>query len=261
MPPTTDEQWAMFLAGGDRSVERLRRFMGRIPKGPRCKLCNAPFSRPGSVVMRLIGYGPSRVNRRLCRMCIKSIDGKPGGAEIEITVLFADVRGSTGLAEGLAPGDFSRLMARFYGTAARIVDNHDGIVDKFVGDEIVALFIPGFAGADHAADAIAAAQELLEDTGRDGLPVGAGVHTGSSFVGTVGEGDAYDFTALGDTVNAAARLGSLAQAGELLVSDAAATAGALDTTGLDHRTLELRGREQTLDAWIAPLTDGGTRAA
>jgi adenylate cyclase len=77
------------------------------------------------------------------------------------------------------------------------------------------------------------------------------VHTGKSFVGAVGEGDARDFTALGDTVNTTARLTGLAGAGEILVSAEAATAGGLETTGLERRTLELRGREQSVDAWVA----------
>lgn len=119
----------------------------------------------------------------------------------------------------------------------------------------MALFIPGFAGNDHAADAIAAARGLLEQTGNDGpepwIPVGAGVHTGKSFVGTVGEGDARDFTALGDTVNTAARLTDLAGAGEILISIEVASAAGLETTGLERRTLELRGREHSVDAWVA----------
>jgi adenylate cyclase len=77
-----------------------------------------------------------------------------------------------------------------------------------------------------------------------------GVHTGTSFVGSVGEGDARDFTALGDCVNATARLTSLARAGEVLVSVDAAEAAGLATDGLERRTLELRGRSETLDAWV-----------
>jgi adenylate cyclase len=171
--------------------------------------------------------------------------------------LFADVRGSTGIAERLPPEEFSRLLARFYGAAAEVIDDCDGIVDKFVGDGVVALFIPGFAGSDHAADAIAAARGLLEQTSDGGdawIPVGAGVHTGTSFVGSVGEGDARDFTALGDTVNTAARLTGLAGAGEVLISTEAAAAANLETTGLQRRTVELRGRDQRLDAWVAAVT-------
>jgi adenylate cyclase len=139
--------------------------------------------------------------------------------------------------------------------AAGVIDECDGIVDKFLGDGAVALFIPGFAGSDHAADAIAAARGLLEQTGNGGpepwISIGAGVHTGRSFVGAVGEGDVRDFTALGDAVNVAARLTGLAGAGEILVSAEAADAGGLETGGLERRTLELRGKGQTVDAWVA----------
>jgi adenylate cyclase len=246
--------WRGVLTGELHGLQRMRRVMGWIPSEPRCKLCAAPFGRPGKPFMRIIGFGPSSLNRRLCRGCIRSLDKKPGGAEVEISLLFADVRGSTALAERMPPQEFSRLMARFYGTAAKVVDRRDGIVDKFVGDEVVALFIPGFAGSDHAAGAIAAGRELLRETGNDGdapwIPIGAGIHTGIAYVGTVGEGDAHDFTALGDAVNTTARLASSAGPGELPVSASAAAASDLDTTGLDSRTLSLRGRGETVDAWV-----------
>jgi adenylate cyclase len=169
--------------------------------------------------------------------------------------MFADVRGSTGLAEQLPAGEFGQLLTRFWGSAARAVDRWDGIVDKFVGDEAVALFIPGFAGEDHAARAVKAARELLMETGHGNgepwVPVGIGIHTGISYVGYIGEGgDALDFTALGDTVNTASRLTSMAKAGEIVISDATASAAGLDESGLERRTLELRGREQTVDAWV-----------
>jgi adenylate cyclase len=159
------------------------------------------------------------------------------------------------LAEPMPSEEFSRLMARFYEAAAGVLDECDGIVDKFVGDAAVALFIPGFTGSDHAAHAIAAARSLIEQAGNDGgepwISVGAGVHTGRSFVGAVGEGDARDFAAPGDTVNMAARLTDLAGPGEILVSAEAAAAGGLEMAGLERWTLELRGREQSVDAWVA----------
>jgi adenylate cyclase len=252
---TPEEMWGRILTGDSAALQGIRRIWGALPSPPRCKLCNAPFRGPGGVLMRAIGRGPSPLNRRLCKWCIGAVYKHPGGAEVEISVLFADVRGSTGMAERMSPEEFSRLLSRFYGAAAEVIDERDGIVDKFVGDSAVALFIPGFAGSDHAADAVAAARGLLEQTGNDGpepwIPVGAGVHTGNSFVGSVGEGDARDFTALGDTVNTAARLTGLAGAGEILISAEAATAGDLKTTGLERRTLELSGREQSVDVWVA----------
>jgi adenylate cyclase len=254
--PTPEEVWRQMLTGEIPRLQSIRRMWGSLPSPPRCKLCNAPFSGPGGVLMRMFFYGPSPLNRRLCKWCVRSAHKHPGGAEVEISILIADVRGSTGLAERMGPGEFSKLMARFYGAAAEAIDEWDGIVDKFVGDGAVALFIPGFAGTDHAADAVAAARSLLEQTGNaEGgdpwIPVGAAVHTGTSFVGAIGEGDARDFTALGDAVNAASRLTSLAGAGEILVSADTATAAGLDTSGLERRTLELRGRDQTIDAWVA----------
>jgi adenylate cyclase len=257
--PDSQEEWRKMLTGEVPGLRTFQQLLKKIPSEPRCKLCYAPFGKPGNLVMRLFGGKPSPMNRRLCTWCIKSAHKHPGGAEVEISVMFADVRGSTSLAEHVPAGEFGQLITRFWGTAARVVDRWDGIVDKFVGDEAVALFIPGFAGEDHAAHAIAAARDLLLQTGHGGddepwIPVGIGVHTGISFVGFLGEGDALDFTAVGDTVNTAARLTSMAKAGEILIGDAAAIAAKLDTTGLEQRTLELRGREQTVDAWVQPAT-------
>ena len=237
------------LLGTYPRLHRMRRVWGVLPSPPRCKLCNAPFRGPGGVLMRAVAYGPSPLNRRLCNWCLRAVRKHPGGAEIEVSVLFADVRGSTAIAERMRPDDFSRLLARFYGTAAEVIDEYDGIVDKFVGDSAVALFIPGFAGSDHAADAVAAARTLLEKT-TDGTPIGVGVHTGMSFVGTVGEGDARDFTAVGDTVNTTARLSDEAGRGEIVISAETAQAAGLDTAGLERRSLELRGRDRPVDAWV-----------
>jgi adenylate cyclase len=256
--PTVEEMWRRMLTGDYPRLDRMRRMWGDLPSPPRCKLCNAPFKGPGGVLMRMLAYGPSPLNRRLCKWCIRAVHKHPGGAEVEISVLFADVRGSTGIAERMPPGEFSQLLARFYGAAAEVVDDLDGIVDKFVGDGVVALFIPGFAGPDHAHNAVSAARAILERTGNDGsdawIPVGVAVHTGTSFVGSVGEGDAFDFTAVGDTVNTAARLDGVAAAGEILVSESTAAAAGLDTSGLERRSLELRGREQAVDAWVLTPT-------
>lgn len=262
-----EEKWRAVLLGDRRGhicwAPWMRRISRSIPSDPRCKLCDTPFGSPGSV-MRFIGFGPSTLNRRICHGCIRALERNPGGAEVELTLLFADVRGSTALAGRTGPEEFSRLMARFYGAAAAAVDRRDGIVDKFVGDEVVALFIPGFAGAEHAREAIEAAQELLRSTGHDGpepwIPVGAGIHTGVAYVGTVGESDAVDFTALGDAVNTTARLAATARAGEILVSGAAALAAGLETDSLERRTLELRGRDESVEAWVLAARTG-TEAA
>ncbi len=83
------------------------------------------------------------------------------------------------------------------------------------------------------------------------MPIGAGVHTGLAFVGSIGEGEDCDFTAVGDAVNTAARLASAAGAGEVLVSRAAVDASGFEAAGLETRTLTLRGRDETVDAVVA----------
>jgi adenylate cyclase len=183
----TENAWRAVLTGDLGQLRYIRAVMGRIPSGPRCKLCLSPLKAPGSVILKPFGFGPSRLNRRLCRACFRAVDKRPGGAEIELSLMFADVRGSTSLAEKMQPQEFSRLISRFYGTAARVVDEWDGIIDKFVGDEAVALFVPGFAGEDHASRAVQAARSLIHETGNDGadpwVPLGIGVHTGIAYVG------------------------------------------------------------------------------
>jgi adenylate cyclase len=251
---TNEEKWRAALMGEARGLNVTRKSVGWIPSGPRCKLCHSPLRPPGSSVLKLIGMGPSRMNRRLCRACFRHLDKMPGGAEIELSLLFADVRGSTTLAERIPAQEFSRLISRFYGTAARVVDEWNGLVDKFVGDEVVALFVPGFAGPDHASRAVDAARELMRETGNDGedpwIPIGAGVHTGVAYVGRVGEGDACDFTAVGDAVNTTARLASEAGAGEILVSSAAGAAGGVDSAGAERRSLTLKGKDELIEALV-----------
>jgi adenylate cyclase len=243
-----EEVWRAILMGEQRGLRLVRRLVGWMPTGPRCKLCLAPLKPPGSVVLKLVGFGPSRLNRRLCRACVRSVEKHPGGAEIELSFLFADVRGSTSLAEGMSAQEFSGVISRFYGKAAAVIDSSGGgIVDKFVGDEVVALFIPGFAGTNHAEKAIAAARRLVAETD---AAVGAGVHTGVAYVGQVGEGDVYDFTAVGDAANTTSRLAASAGIGEILVSAAAAGSAGLDTADLETRTLDLRGRDAVVEAVV-----------
>jgi adenylate cyclase len=212
--------------------------------------------------LRLIGKGRWAGNSDYCAGCFKSLYRHRDGAEIECTLLFADIRGSTQLAESMRSTEFRELLDRFYRTAANVLIQHEAVVDKFVGDEVVALFIPGMAGLDHARVAIDAARALLRETGHGTaggpwIPVGAGVHTGVAFVGSIGGdgeggsgGDVTDFTALGDAVNATARLASLAGPGEILVTESAADSAGLDSSGLERRHLELRGRTEPMDVVV-----------
>jgi adenylate cyclase len=165
------------------------------------------------------------------------------------------VRGSTALAEKMRPRDFNRLMGRFYDTATDILVTHDAIVDKFVGDEVVAIFVQSMAGAGHARVAVSAAIELLRRTGHGGggepwVPVGAGVNTGEAYVGAIGEGPDTELTAMGDAVNTTARLASAAGAGELLVTDSALASAGLTAQGSEHRSLSLKGKSESVEVAV-----------
>jgi adenylate cyclase len=251
--PPSDPEWRGILEGTTSGFGSGREFLRRIPSSPRCKLCAAPFAGPGAAVMRLLDRGPWDKNPTICGFCFKRLERGRGGAEIVLSLLFADIRGSTGLAETMGPGPFRRLMDRFYNEMTTVLVAHDAVVDKFVGDEVVALFIPALTGANHARHAVAAARDMLQATGHGDpngpwAPLGIGVHSGRAYVGVVGD-TVTDFTALGDPVNVTARLASAAAAGEILVSADAAAFADIDPS-IETRTLTLRGRSQRLDVRV-----------
>jgi len=261
----TNALWRARLLGTDPGLQQMRRMFGRLPSPPRCKICGAPFHGPGRIFTRLWLRGESQGHPLICNSCIGSLAKHPGGAEIEISIVFADVRGSTGLAEQTSAAEFRAVLQRFYEVSAQAIDRNGGIVDKFLGDGVMALFIPVLTGENHASRALQAARELLGGAahlrvGAGALPVGAGLHTGIAFVGAVGSGDKLDFSALGDTVNVAARLGSVAAAGELLVSRATWDATRLPLEGGSLRELEVRGRATPLEV-IVERPSGGAATA
>ena len=246
---TPEEEWYKMLTEGEPVPRRIYHLHGLLPSDPRCKLCGSPFKGWGGYLMHLLGRDQSRYNPRFCVKC--EVWEHPGGAEVVLTMLFADVRGSTTLAEQMNAREFGQLINRFYKVATHVLIQTDALVDRLMGDEAIGLYVPGFAGPTHPRKAIEAAQELLRLTGhRDSkgpwLPVGIGVHTGSAYVGVVGDEDnPADFTALGDNVNITARLASQAGPGEILISDAAYAAADIDLGALEHRQLELKGKSET----------------
>jgi adenylate cyclase len=249
VPPSDAEReafWRDYLTRGDAMERRVRRVFRVLPHEPRCQLCASPFAGPVAPLMRALGKRPADKNPRVCQSCFNFIAKHHGGAEIEATFLFADIRGSTTLAEHLSASEFHALIDRFYATASKVVFDHDGSVDKFVGDEVVAMFFPFVSGDRHAAHAVQAAEALLRATGHADpggpwAPVGAGVHTGLAWIGAVGDESHTEITALGDAVNTTARLAAAAAAGEVLVTLAAARQAGLDP-GLEPRALDLKGK-------------------
>ncbi len=242
----------------DERSRRLRRLWRMLPSGPRCKICTSPFGPPFGPVLRFVGKGRWPGNPKYCGGCFRQLYAYRAGAEVECTLFFADVRGSTRIAETMPAAAFRSLLDRFYASASEILVNHEAVVDKFVGDEVVAIFVPALTGGLHALRGIEAGLALLRATGNDGgdpwLPIGVGVNTGTAYVGAVGTAEHVEFTALGDAVNVTARLASAAGPGELLVTRAAAEAAHLDVDGLERRQLSLRGKTDATD--VVVLTAG-----
>lgn len=252
-PQPNTELWHAIFGVGHPLLRKYQRVFKRLPSPPRCKLCLAPFRGLGGIIMRLQKRGPSNRNPRYCSRCDGFIRAYPGGAEVELSMVFVDVRGSTRLAEQMTPTEYGALMNRFYADVTAVLVGTDGFMMDVVGDEVFALYPPGFSGPGHAKLAVQAARELLHlgerHTPRQpNLPFGTGVHTGVVYVGTVGgaEEGIADVRALGDGVNTAARLCSEAGPGEALISDAACAAAALDVASLQHRHMMLKGRTEPI---------------
>ena len=153
--PTNEEIWYKMLTEGEPIQPFMYHLFGLLPSEPRCKLCASPFRGWGGLLMRMLGREQSRYNPRFCHKCEPF--EHPGGAEVVITMFFADVRGSTALAEHMSAREFRTLMDRFYRLGSRVLINSDAMVDRLLGDEVVGLYAPGMAGKEHPRRAVEAA--------------------------------------------------------------------------------------------------------
>lgn len=222
---------------------RYTRFMRWLPSDPRCKFCQAPFRGVGGFFVRTV-YGKRRsiLNPSFCNICEEYARKNPGGAEVEMSMLFVDVRGSTALSERMSPSEFQKLINRFYVEATRIINHEDGLVEKLAGDSVAAFWGAGFAGGNYIQRTITAARSLLNAMEEQGIPVGIGVHAGVAFFGAMGTADGLvEISAIGDEVNTAARLASKAAMGEIIVSEKALQKAGIDAGDLEARSLELKG--------------------
>lgn len=228
-----------------------------LPSDPRCKVCYYPFNGWGGAISRtFLHLKPSKMNPNLCNLCERLADKYPGGAEVEMSLLFADVRGSTEISHKMSPSEYGLLIDRFYKTTTHVLFKYNAMVEKFIGDEVNGFFVPGFAGERHALAAVKAGLAILEATGHKNpegpwIPLGIGVHTGVAFVGGVSsEGGSADIAVLGEEVNTAARIASKAGAGELILSETTRLAAEMEAEGLLDRSLELKGIPHPVQAWV-----------
>jgi adenylate cyclase len=229
---------------------RGRRIFGLLPSDPRCTSCLAPFEGTGGTFVRVVlNKRRSTLNPLMCNTCEELVRRLEYGAEVEMSILFADIRGSTPLAENMTPTEFKELIDRFYNETTHVLVHSYAMIDKLVGDEVSGYYLPTFAGKEYVQRSMQAARDMLKVTGHadpEGpwAPVGIGIHIGKAFDGLV------ELTALGDTVNTASRLASQAAAGEIVISENTAQKAGIDTTNLEMRTLELKGKSKPMDVWV-----------
>lgn len=257
---TTDQLWRAVFTGEETALRRGRAFFKLISPlaNERCRICFAPFEGAAAPLVRWMGRGPWHRNPHYCDLCETMFREHRGGAELEIAVVFADVRGSTQMASMMRPAVYGELMQRFYLAATKVFRRTDAVIDKMVGDEVIGLYFPGLARPDYRRIAAEAAVELLRATGHGSggkpwLSIGAGVHCGQAFVGSLGRaGDSYEFAVLGDTMNFGSRLAGVTGPGEIAFSDAIwpHAGGVIDAT---PRSLELKGIAGPSQVHIATL--------
>jgi adenylate cyclase len=254
------EDWEAYFRFASQPITRAgKRVMRSLPSTPRCGFCGAPFAGVGARIVGPLGYRPSRKNPNVCSTCVEL--APPGGMTLEIGVLFADLRGFTTDSELRTPAETSVALRRFYAHAEKVLFP-EALIDKLIGDEVMALYVPlilmpGTVVLDdhmrqHTAHVMLGhARELLERVGygSDGAPefaVGIGLDFGEAFIGNIGDSAVHDFTAVGDVVNTASRLQGHAAAGEVLVSERLAQ-WLPEPVGTAER-IQLKGKQGPFDA-------------
>jgi adenylate cyclase len=264
-----DDLWYWYLTGEKRSTfplayervfERYRRIYRLFPGAPRCFECDIPLAGFANLLLRPWGSRASSFSPRFCSHCETFARSREAGAEVELSLLFADIRGSTSLAENIGTSNFKELIKRFYHVTTEVLVRHNAMVNRLMGDQVIALFVPRFAGKDHAQVAIQAAREILLATGHADpqgpwVPVGVGVHSGVAYVGVVGSKDGVnEIAVLGSAANLTAQLSSQAAAAEVLISDDAIASARFNATGLESRVLTLKGISAPVSARVLQLT-------
>lgn len=151
------------------------------------------------------------------------------GRLAEVSVIFADIRGFTSMAEADSPQETVAMLNTFFTAMANVIFKYEGNLDKFIGDCVMATWGPPITHPDDAARSLKCALEMLdeihemnrqrEEAGKKPIEVGIGVNTGPAVVGYIGSTERHEFTAIGDSVNTASRLCGLAKAAEVLATE------------------------------------------
>ena len=218
-----------------------------------------------SVPLRAFGIRPSRMNPNLCTICELMFTKVMRARKITIdaTVMFADLRNYTGLSESLSPDAMSSLLDAFYDACASAIWEEDGLLNKTIGDAVMAIFNFPISRNDHVRGALRAARDIQQrcrdqrsalrsvlGLSGDELGVGIGIHTGQLSFGEFGRSH-RDLTAIGTVVNTAARAQAVAAAGQILVTRAVYEWARSDMSGSEAHQYMLKGFPESMDLFAA----------
>jgi class 3 adenylate cyclase len=220
-----------------------------------------PLRGPASIPFRLFGIRPSRMNPNTCTICELMFTRvmKARKVAVDVSVLFADLRGYTTLSQSLSADNVSSLLDIFYDECAAAIWDYDGLLNKTTGDAVMAIFNFPIRHQDHAERAVLAAREIqrrcsvrrdmlaADRNGLDGseLGVGIGIGSGEASFGEFGRAH-RDLTAIGTVVNTAARAQSAAPSGQILVTRAVCDRA-------PDQTAQREGREYSLKGFAKPI--------
>lgn len=226
----------------------------RVGTATRCKVCGLSIRGPlGWLNRSLWGITPLSKHPDLCSVC------RVGERLLEVTVLFADARGFTQFAEGRPADEVAATMNKVFEGCINTLLEHDAIVDKLMGDAVMAVFGAPILRPDHTEQAVAAAVAIQQKAPElfpadwQGACVRIGLNAGTAFVGRIGSGDVKDYTAVGDTVNVAQRLQSEAEPGEILVSESVYDRVRQSYPEAGRRVLHVKGREEPVVVYALPV--------
>ena len=254
--PGNEGLWSTIFAEGHPDLKKQQWLHKKLPLRPRCRMCLVPFKGIGGWIMRMKGKAQNSRNPNYCNACDKFLEAFPGGAEVEMSILYVDIRNSTQYTQNHNAAEVSQRINIFLNEATRSITDHDGFVMAFYGDCIVASWPPGFSGENHGLKAQQAAIELVQnksmiDARGAPIPVGVGVHTGKVFIGTVTalQGSFRDVSIFGSNVNLTARMASKAAASQVLGSADNIIASGKNTASFSCQTLELKGFPEPVDVY------------
>ena len=218
-----------------------------------------------SVPFRMVGIRPSKMNPNTCTVCelMFTTVMRARKVTVDATVLFADLRGYTSLSQSMAPDAMSALLDTFYDECASAIWEHDGLLNKTIGDAVMAIFNFPIHQDDHARQAVRAARKLqercrakrdflVETFGLKGdeLGVGIGISSGELSFGEFGRSH-RDLTAIGTVVNTASRAQSAAEPGQILVTPTVYERARAEMAGSRAQDYQLKGFDASIELYAA----------